>query len=92
MLRRQMFFVLLDIYGCEYWVQINDYVNNIQVAEMQFCRRLLRVSWKNRKTNDSVLAELRVQRTLLTIVNRRELKYLGHAIQTSRTDLTKTTF
>ena len=80
------------IYGCESWAQRKDDDNKIQAAEMWFFRRLLRVSWKDRRTNESVLEELGVQRTLLTLINRRKLKYLGHAIRNPRTDLMKTTF
>ena len=57
-----------------------------------FFRRLLRVSWKDRRTNESVLEELGEERSLLTLINRRKLKYLGHAIRNPRTTLMKTTF
>ena len=58
-------------YGCESWAQKKDDDNKIQAAEMWFFRRLLRVSWKERRTNDSTLEELGVERTLLIMINRK---------------------
>ena len=79
-------------YGCESWVQRMDDDNKIQAAEMWFYRRLLRISWKDKRTNESVLEELGEERSLLNLIYRRKLRYLGHAIRNPRTDLMKTTF
>ena len=72
------------------WDQKRDDDNIIQGAEMCIFRRLLRVRWKDRRTNESVLEKLGVERTLITLINRRKLKYLEHAIRKPRTDLMKT--
>ena len=80
------------VYGCESWAQKKDDDNKIQAAEMCFFRRLLRVSWKDRRTNVSVLEQLDVERTILTLINRRKKKYLEHAIRNPRAELMKTSF
>ena len=57
---------------------------------MWFYRRLLRISWKDKRTNDSILEELQTTRLLLNEMNKRKLKYIGHAVRNNRTTLMKT--
>jgi hypothetical protein len=56
-----------------------DDENRIQAAEMWFYRRLLRVKWTDKRTNESVLKELGVQCLMLSEISKKRLKYLGHA-------------
>ena len=49
------------LYGSETWALRNDDENRIQAAEMWFYRRLLRVKWTDKRTNESVLKEHGVQ-------------------------------
>ena len=46
------------LYGCETWTTKKADVKTIEAAEMWFYRRLLRVKWTERRTNDSILQEL----------------------------------
>ncbi|GFR99820.1 endonuclease-reverse transcriptase [Elysia marginata] len=64
----------------------------IEAAEMWFYRRILRVKWTDKRTNESVLKELKVktERTLINLINARKLKYVGHALRNHRTSLMKT--
>ena len=48
---------------------------------------LLNVSWKDKHTNESILEELSTKRILLQEINRRKLKYVGHAVRNPKTDL-----
>jgi len=57
---------------------------------MWFYRRLLRVKWTDKRTNESVLKELGVQRLMLSEISKRRLKYLGHANRNTKTDLMTT--
>ena len=68
-----------------------DDENRIQAAEMWFYRRLLRVKWTDKRTNESVLKELGIQRLMLSEITKRRLKYLGHANRKAKTDLILTT-
>ena len=77
------------IYGCESWTQKKADDKRIEAAEMWFYRRLLRVKWTDKRTNQSVLDQLGVPRMLLTIIMQRKLKYVGHAIRNPKTDLMK---
>ena len=78
------------LYGCETWTTKKAEEKKIEAAEMWFYRRLLRVSWKERRTNDSILKELGRDRKLLTIICQKKLKYVGHASRNTQTDLMKT--
>ena len=78
------------IYGCETWTTKKADDRKIEAAEMWFYRRLLRVKWTERKTNDSILKELGTHKRLLTIISKRKLKYIGHASRNKNTDLMKT--
>ena len=45
---------------------------------MWFIRRMLRISWTEKKTNVNVLREGNVQRSLLKTIRKRQMEFLGH--------------
>ena len=63
----------------------------ITAAEMWFYRRMLRISWKEKRTNESILKEIGSKARLLLEVNQRRLRYIGHATRHSKTSLMATT-
>ena len=75
------------IYGCEAWALRKQEEARLQAAEMWFYRRLLSVQWQDKRTNESVLEELSTSRGLLLEINKRRMKYIGHANRNPRTDL-----
>ncbi|RUS69941.1 hypothetical protein EGW08_022297 [Elysia chlorotica] len=77
------------LYGCEAWTLKQEEQNRIHATEMWLYRRLLRVSWKEKRTNDSILKELGVTRKLLSEIHKRRLRYTDHAIRNTKTDLMK---
>ena len=78
-------------YGCEAWTLRKYEEQKIEAAEMWLYRRLLRVKWTERRTNESILSQLNIKRHLLRTINKRKLKYIGHAFRNKHTDLMKTT-
>ena len=80
----------VTLYGCETWTMRKKDEKRIEAAEMWFYRRLLRISWTERRTNESVLQELGIDKRLLPTVAQRKLKYVGHASRNKATDLMKT--
>ena len=78
------------LYGSEVWALRKDDENRIQAAEKWFYRRLLRVKWTDKRTNESVLKELGVQCLMLSEISKKRLKYLGHANRNTKTDLMTT--
>ena len=77
------------LYGAESWTLRKTDERRIQAAEMWCYRRLLRVSWMEKRTNDSILVELRVQRQLLARIKIRKLTYFGHTCRPSGCELVR---
>ena len=65
-------------YGCECWTITSDIEKKIEAAEMWFIRRMLRISWTEKKPNVNVLREGNVQRSLLKTIRKRQVEFLGH--------------
>ena len=78
------------MYWCEAWTLRKENENKLEAAEMWFYRRLSNISWEDKRTNESVLEELGLQRCFLNEIKRRRLKYVGHAVRNPRTDLMST--
>ncbi|CAM1332323.1 Uncharacterised protein r2_g4141 [Pycnogonum litorale] len=68
-------------YGCEIWTLTSQLQNNIQAAEMWFLRRILRISYIDRKTNEEVLQRAGTSRELLKSIQKRQLSFLGHILR-----------
>ena len=66
------------LYGCESWNISTDMIKKLQATEMWFIRRMLRISWEEKKTNKAVLEEAGVKRSLMQTIRKRQLQFLGH--------------
>ena len=76
-------------YGAEGWTIKGRDEQRIEAAEMWFYRRMLRISWKEKRTNKSILEELKTKRALLETVKTRKLNFFGHASRNKRCRLVK---
>ena len=56
----------------------NVCMRDMDTFEMCAYRRLLRISWKDHRTKQSILDELQPKRRLLDEVKRQKLQYFGH--------------
>ncbi|GFR88765.1 retrovirus-related Pol polyprotein LINE-1 [Elysia marginata] len=65
------------MYGCEAWTITKKIQRKIEAAEMWFFRRMLRVPWTTRKTNEEVLKETETTRSLMNRIRRRQAKFVG---------------
>ena len=72
------------LYGCESWTISKAMRKNLEAAEMWFLRRMLRISWVERVTNERVLQRAGCGRELLRSIRQRQLKFLGHAMRQSQ--------
>ncbi|GFR72522.1 tenascin [Elysia marginata] len=81
-------------YGCETWTLLADTERRIQAFENKCLRKLLRISYKDHVTNESVrelvVAYVGPQEPLLATVKRRKLAWFGHV--TRHDSLSKTIF
>ena len=68
-------------YGCESWTLRKNEETRLDAFEMKGLRRMLRVSWTAKKTNEWVLNKAGVKRELLDTVKARKLAYCGHTMR-----------
>ena len=50
----------------------------LEAAEMLYSRRLMRISWTERKSNEEVMEMAEYKRSLLKIIRKRQLKFFEH--------------
>ena len=67
------------MYGCESWTVKKAEGRRIDAFELWCWRRLLRVPWKARRSNQSILKEISPEYSLEGLILR--LQYSGHLIQ-----------
>ena len=68
------------MYGCESWTIKKVECRRIDAFELWYWRRLLRVSWTARRSNQSVLKEIGPEYSLEGLMLKLKLRYLGHLI------------
>ena len=72
------------MYGCESWtIKIGEH-QRIDAFELWCWRRLLRVPWTARRSNQSILKEISPEYSLEGLKLKLKLQYFGHMMQ--RTD------
>ena len=69
------------MYGCESWTVKNVERRRIGAFELCCWRRLLRVPWTARRSNQSILKEISPGITLEGIMLKLKLQYFGHFMQ-----------
>ena len=74
-------------HGCESWTIRKAEHRGIDVFEMWCWRRLLRVPWNTRRSNQSILKEISPEYSLEGLMLKLKLQYFGHLMQ--RTDSLK---
>ena len=72
------------MYGCESWTIKKDEHRRIDAFEMWCWRRLLKVPWTARRSNQSILKEISPGCSLVGLMLKLKLQYFGHPMQ--RTD------
>ena len=80
---KAMFFPLV-MYGCESWTIKKAEGQRIDVFELWCWRRLLRVPWTSRRSNQSILKEISSGCSLEGLMLKLKLQYFGHLMR--RTD------
>jgi len=72
----------VETYGCENWALRKNEEKCLGSFEMmKGLRKILRVSWTAKKTNEWVLNKAEVKRELLDTVKARKLAYCGHIMR-----------
>ena len=66
------------MYGCESWTIKKAEHQRIDAFELWCWRRLLRVPWTSRKSNQSTLKEISPEYSLERLMLKLKLQYFGH--------------
>ena len=69
------------VYGCESWIVKKPECQSIDAFELWCWRRLLRVPWTARRSNQSILKEISPGCSLEGLMLRLKLQYFGHLIR-----------
>ena len=69
------------MYGCESWTVKNAERRRIDAFELWCWRRLLRVPWAARRSNQSILKEISPGISLERMMLKLKLQYFGHLVQ-----------
>ena len=72
------------MYGCESWTLKKDERQRNNAFELWYWRRLLRVPWTARRSNQSILKEISPEYSLEGLILKLKLQYFGHLMR--RTD------
>ena len=72
------------MYGCESWTIKKAEHRRINASELRCWRRLLRVPWTAKRSNQSILKEISPKYSLEGLMLKLKLQYFGHLM--GRTD------
>ena len=68
------------MYGCESWTIRKAELQRIDAFKLWFWRRLLRVSWTARRSNQSILKEINSEYSLEGLMLKLKLQFFDHLI------------
>ena len=71
------------MYRCESWMIKKVECRRIDAFELWCWRRLLRVTWTARRSNQSIIKEINPEYSLEGLMLKLKLQYFGHMIQTT---------
>ena len=74
---------LVVMYGCESWTIKKAEHQRIHVFELWYWRRLLRVPWTARRSNQSILKEISPGCSFQGLMLKLKLQYFGHLMRKS---------
>ena len=69
------------MYGCESWTVKKAECKRIDAFELWCWRRLLRVPWTARRSNQSILKEISPGCSLVGLMLKQKFQYFGHLMQ-----------
>ena len=69
------------MYGCENWTIKNAECRIIDVFELWCWKRLLRVPWTKRRSNQSIIKDISPEYSLEELMLKLKLQYFGHLMR-----------
>ena len=71
------------LYGADTWTLNKEMVRRLEAFEMWCFRRMKKISWYDKISNDEVLKQVHEKRKILTTIKMKKLKLFGHIIRHS---------
>jgi len=69
------------LYGCETWTLRKENIRRLEAAEMWIWRRMEKISWTEKISNEEVLRRIGEERQLMSLIRTRKRKWIGHSIR-----------
>ncbi len=76
------------LYGAESWTTYSRHLRAMEQYHQRLLRKILRISWKDRRTNISILEEANMT-SITTTVMQYQLRWTGHVMRMPNTHLPK---
>ena len=77
-------------YGVETWTITGSMTKRLSAFEMWCYRRMLRISWTEKVSNEEVLERAKIKKRLHNIIQTKKLQYFGHIIRQNGDTLHRT--
>ena len=61
------------LHGCEWWTLTKDLERRLEAAEMWYIRKIVRISWTEKKSNEEVMEIAGYKTSLLKTIRKRQL-------------------
>ena len=69
------------LYGSECWTLTKDTERKLEAVEMWYLRRIMKISWTEKRSNEEVMEMAGYKRSLLKVIRKRQLNFFGHMIR-----------
>ena len=69
------------LYGAETWTLRKEDIKKIEAFEMWIWRKMERISWTEKITNEEILRRVGESRTMMMTIVRRKKNCIGHIIR-----------
>ena len=69
------------LYGCETWTSGKEEKRRLEALEMWCYRRMEKISWRDRVTNEDVLRRVQENRSLWRNIQKRRVTLIGHILR-----------
>ena len=66
------------LYAAETWALTKASRKLVEAFEMWIWRRMLKISWRDKVTNEEVLKRVGETRSMLGIIHQRKCRWIGH--------------
>ncbi|GFO21694.1 endonuclease-reverse transcriptase [Plakobranchus ocellatus] len=63
--------------GCECWMLTKDLERRLEAAKMWYIRRIMRISWTEKKSNEEMMEMVEYKRSLHKTTRKRQLQFFG---------------